>query len=342
MTIEKKHILILPRWYPNKKDIQLGIFIKNQALLLKSEFNISVIYVQSDTSLNEPFKIIVDTSQGINEQVVYFKGDTSVFKKIINFYRYKKAQKLAYSNLVRKVDLCHVHVPIRPTFLAVDILKKNNIPFVITEHWSGHLTGEYNNKPKHYKSYYKKTLTKAHKICCVSHFLKDSFKKNTGFTSEVIPNYIETNLNEKLIDKNQINILSVNDFVDDIKNISGIISAFKTASSINPKLHLTLIGGGPDFKKIVKSIDQSKLSNITLLGRLTNKEVLSKMVNCDFYISNSNFETFGMTIAEALMAGKPVISTLSGGPNEFLTSNLILKKKSMSNFTKKYFSIKKI
>jgi glycosyltransferase involved in cell wall biosynthesis len=52
------------------------------------------------------------------------------------------------------------------------------------------------------------------------------------------------------------------------------------------------------------------------------------MSKCDFYISNSNFETFGMTIAEALIAGKPVISTLSGGPNEFLTpENSITVKK---------------
>ena len=78
------------------------------------------------------------------------------------------------------------------------------------------------------------------------------------------------------------------------------------------------------------------MSNITLLGRLTNKEVLCQIVNCDFYISNSNFETFGMTIAEALMAGKPVISTLSGGPNEFLTSNnsIIVSKKDNNDLSK--------
>jgi hypothetical protein len=47
----KKNILILPRWYPNKEDIQLGNFIRQQALLLKDDFAIYVIYVQADSKL---------------------------------------------------------------------------------------------------------------------------------------------------------------------------------------------------------------------------------------------------------------------------------------------------
>jgi glycosyltransferase involved in cell wall biosynthesis len=321
LDLERKHILILPRWYPNKKDIQLGIFIQNQAILLKNDFEISVIYVQSDENIKDIYQINQQTIHGINEQIVYFKRDTSPLKKLINFRRYKIAQKLAYFNLKRKVDICHVHVPIRPVFLALYLLKKKNIPFVITEHWSGHLTGEFNKKNKLYKRYYNRILNKSSKVSCVSEFLKVKFLENTGYVPLVIPNYIEKNTHEISQKNGKINFLSVNDFSDKIKNISGIVRAFHSALEINSNIHLTLVGDGPDFKKISTQIEKSKIKEISLIGRVDNRQVLEEMSKCDIYISNSNFETFGMTIAEALMAGKPVISTQSGGPNEFLNSS---------------------
>lgn len=334
MPNSKKHILILPKWYPNKNDIQLGIFIKNQAILLSEHFDISVIYVQSDDTISENYQINSRTEDGFFEQIVYFKKSTSIFKKLINFKRYKKAQKLAYKNIIKAVDLCHVHVPIRPAFLAQYLLRTKQIPFVITEHWSGHLTGEFEKRNKLYKTLYKKTLLKASKISCVSAFLCDQFIKNTGLTPTILPNYIEsTEISPPPPTKKEIvNILSVSDFIDNIKNISGLLKAFKLATNENQKLKLTLVGGGPDellIKSLVSDLAFNK-DQIILTGRLKHRDVLAHMNQCDFYISNSNFETFGMTICEALLSGRPVVSTLSGGPNEFLHegNSLTIKRKS--------------
>ena len=74
------------------------------------------------------------------------------------------------------------------------------------------------------------------------------------------------------------------------------------------------------IKKLIESLE-FKPNEVTLIGRVSHQEVLIQMTQCDFYISNSKFETFGMTICEALLSGKPVISTLSGGPNEFLNQS---------------------
>jgi L-malate glycosyltransferase len=109
--------------------------------------------------------------------------------------------------------------------------------------------------------------------------------------------------------------------VDDIKNISGLIASFGQAVKENNLLHLTLVGGGPDLEKMKLLVTKHMLhSNITLKGRLEHSAVLNEMQRCHFYVCNSNFETFGMTVAEALRAGKPVISTKCGGPEEFLNS----------------------
>lgn len=287
---------------------------------MKDDFNVHVIYVHADPDLDKTFEFHRTDENGIDEQIVYFKSSKRLFRKIINALRYKKAQRLAYQKIKNKISLCHVHVPYRSAFLAIE-LKKEGIPFVITEHWSGHLTGEFGKKNSTDKKIYRKVLSKASKIACVSQHLADAFEKNTGFKAEVIPNYIEkADPIEDLPDgRESIRILSVSDLADDVKNVSGLLRAFKSAHDQNPKLRLTIIGGGPDEIKLQKMVSQLELDEqVTMTGRKPNKAVLAEMQQCNFYICNSNFETFGMTVAEALMAGKPVISTKCGGPEEFV------------------------
>ena len=124
--------------------------------------------------------------------------------------------------------------------------------------------------------------------------------------------------------------------IDTIKNISGLLSAFKRAHAQNQKLHLTLIGGGPDeqlIRQMIQDFDLGKV--IEMKGRLAHKEVLAAYQNCDFYICNSNFETFGMSVAEALISGKPVICSKCGGPEEYLNplNSIVLEKNNILNLS---------
>ena len=64
-TGARKKMLILPRWYPNRKDIQLGIFIRQQALLLKNDFDIFVVYAQADENLNSKYELNSNNSDGM-------------------------------------------------------------------------------------------------------------------------------------------------------------------------------------------------------------------------------------------------------------------------------------
>lgn len=327
MAGEKKHILILPRWYPNRLDIQLGIFIRRQALLIKDAYEVSVIYVQADPELKNKFETSQRTADGINEQIIYFRSDKGPLRKLINAQRYRKAQMMAYNKLRSKPDLCHVHVPYRSIPLALT-LQKQGIPFVITEHWSGHLNGQYEAKNAVDKSLYKRLVSKAERISTVSKILQAKFKKNTGFDSVVIPNYIEKSEIVPPSSEGKITILTVADLVDDTKNITGLLSCYKLFldklnKDLQEKLELRIIGGGPDeiiIRTFEKMLNFPK-GTVTFEGRLSHEEVKDVMTQCDFYICNSNFETFGMTVAEALLAGKPVITTRCGGPEEFVNES---------------------
>lgn len=335
-TGSKKKMLILPRWYPNRKDIQLGVFIRQQALLLKNDFDIHVVYAQADENLISKYEQVSNHSDGIHEQIVYFRPGKGLLAKLLNAHRYGKAQELAIRNIQGKIDLCHVHVPYRSAFPAVHLHNVKKVPYYITEHWSGHLTGDFQKKNKADIALYKRILSKASGISCVSNLLAEKFKENTGYQPVVIPNFIEKHDSKDSFQSDQIEILSVGDMNDEIKNFSGLVNVFSETLKYNSRLHLTLIGGGPDEKKILNLIDSLNIKNhVQFLGRQNHAYVLKQMHHCHFYVCNSNKETFGMTVAEALRAGKPVISTRCGGPEEFLHENNALLTEPGNNETLK-------
>lgn len=46
------------------------------------------------------------------------------------------------------------------------------------------------------------------------------------------------------------------------------------------------------------------------------------MQRCDFFVLPSLFETFGVTLIEAMACGKPVIASDIGGPKEIVTEKV--------------------
>ncbi|MFD1550878.1 hypothetical protein DNU06_05250 [Putridiphycobacter roseus] len=320
----KKHVLILPKWYPNETDIQLGIFIQNQAILLSEQFQVSVIYVRGKKQ-KEKFAVSSNFQNGVQEiSVTYQQGN--FLSKPFNLLRYHKAQKLGLAALKTPVSLCHVHVPIRPLFLANYLNKHQQIPFCVTEHWSGHLNGAYTKKSFIYKWFYRHALKKAAVLTTVSAKLQTSFLNNTGYPSKVIPNYIQSFPLKHPIKKEGINLISVSDLNNSTKNVTGLLNAFSMALQQNENLILTIIGDGPDRLMVEEKIIALHLkNNVRLLGRFEHSAVLEALPSYQFYICNSNVETFGMTVAEAVLAGLPVICTKCGGPEAFLNKeNAIL------------------
>ncbi len=317
---KKTSILVLPRWYPNKTDIQLGVFIQRQVALMQDEFQMQVVYAQAISDMKQDYEMVSSTENGFAEHIIYFKSGQGLFKKLINLKRYKKAQQMGLKKVVRTVDLCHIHVPYRPALLAVELHKKG-IPFLVTEHWSGHLNGNYQRKNVLDRILYKRVLKKAKKISTVSQALQKAFQKNTGFKSQVIPNIIESAAKIEKSTSDKINFLSVGDFHNETKNFSGLLHAFKVVNKIHPQTRLTLVGGGPDYDMIVNlAKDLNFEENIVSFTNRQNHEfVLNAMQKADIYVCNSRFETFGMTVAEALLCGKPVVATKCGGPEEFLS-----------------------
>lgn len=322
---------MLTEWYPNEKDPQLGIFIQKHAKAIAENKDVSLIYVEGTLSIKQDYIINNYQDEHLNVVHVKFKKAKGVFK-YANFFRYRMALQRAFLSLDLLPDMVHIHVPGRNSFLASFLNKKYEVPFIITEHWHGWLKGYYQ------KSFWRKRwiyslLKKSKAVTVVSKPLKESIENFMGsekLNLHIIPNIVESNTeNQELIKRDGNRILTVADLDDKTKNISGLLKAFNTFSDQYPEWELDIVGDGPDRNDLEALCKELKNSDkIHFLGRQVNSEVLKLYPQYKFYVCNSNTETFGISIAEALMAGVPVICTKCGGPEDFLNSeNSILIQK---------------
>ena len=111
----------------------------------------------------------------------------------------------------------------------------------------------------------------------------------------------------------------VADLVDEIKNINNILNVFDDVVEEYENASLHIIGDGPDAKQIENTaLNLSNSNRVKFYGRLANQEVISELPSFHCLVNNSRVETFGVTVLEAHAAGLPVISTTSGGPDEWL------------------------
>jgi glycosyltransferase involved in cell wall biosynthesis len=139
----------------------------------------------------------------------------------------------------------------------------------------------------------------------------------------LMPNVVAASRSELGLPEEGFLFLFVHDYhsVESRKNPVAPIEAFKRA-----------FPPGSGAKLAIKSINGSKLPNdharvvlaasdhpdITLIdGYVSAQEKNAMIADCDCYISLHRAEGFGLTVAEAMLLGKPVIATRYGGTLEF-------------------------
>lgn len=329
MPIDKKpSILFLPKWYPHKAEPFDGNFIENHAHAIKRKANVCVLFVHSSSSLSQTYNLEEADNKGILEIRIYFKRSTSVFRKVIHAFRYQKAQKIAYLHLKKngfKFDLCHVHVLSRSSILALHLLKHENIPFGITEHWSGYL-----KERNDYHGILKKILTqkavrKSSFVSTVSTYLMESMKAHQLFGNYyTIPNVVD----EKLFqigkrDPNSVEILFVGNLIQRPKRILDIISVFAELYAEGLSFRLKIYGEGKEENACRQLIQEKQLEKtIQLKGTAKREEIAKQMGRSAFLFLFSDFENQPCVISEAQASGIPVVVPDLKGIKEFMKDDL--------------------
>ncbi|HMT29803.1 MAG TPA: glycosyltransferase [Bacteroidia bacterium] len=326
----RKKILFIARWYPDKNDNMLGLFIQKHARAVHEIHDVTVIYVTADNSI-ELEKTLIDEQNhfGINEIRIYFRK--SRFELINAFkyaYYYLKAVRIAEKKS-GVFNLVHVHVLSRTAFPAILLKFTKGIPYIITEHWSRYLpvnlqNGSYSGILR--KGFTRVAVTLASAVTTVTSNLASAMQKlHLKNRYYITPNIADIHDFHPLENKKENSIkklLHVSCFDEPAKNIMGIINVIERLSKLRNDFVLEIVGDGKDFQMVKNHATQTGLlgKNIFFTGLLTGNELSSKMREADAFVMFSNYENLPCTIVESLSSGVPVISTNVGGIAEHISS----------------------
>ena len=105
------------------------------------------------------------------------------------------------------------------------------------------------------------------------------------------------------------------------KNPAGLIRAFRRAFSSGEKVTLLLktVRGDFDPAALQELRELAGEANVRFLDELASRErALGLIAMCDCYVSLHRSEGFGLSLAEAMLLGKPVIATGYSGNLDFM------------------------
>ncbi|PDH48413.1 MAG: hypothetical protein CND86_02525 [Bacteroidetes bacterium MED-G21] len=309
--MSKKKVLHLAKWYPNKEEPLLGIFIQKHIQSVQESFDNKVISIYQTETINTNIHCEIDYLNSTKEVVFYHKK--GLLNKMMVLYKVWKEIKNFHPHLI------HAHVMGWTSTLAYFLSNTKHTPFLISEHWSGYRKKGYAQLKSVSKILRKKSAKKANQICVVSNFLKeDMLKCGVKGNYTTVGNVVDGIALE--IEKNKtFSFVFAGDLVQETKNVKGILEAFSEVIKHHKNIKLDIIGDGKDLKNYKNLSDQLKLNNhVSFHGNQSNDYVFKTLSQSHVLIVNSHFETFSIICAEALLCGIPVISTKCGGPESFL------------------------
>jgi glycosyltransferase involved in cell wall biosynthesis len=325
--MQRKKILWLTSWYPNKNDRFDGDFIQRHARAAAIYHDVHVIFV-TDAEIEKSVEEEWNYATGLTEQIIYFKRKTGFAARVRKQILWKNTFQQAIKNYIKKnglPDCVHVHIPWKAGLIALWVKRKYGIDFMLTEHWGmydvmdeGHSLFKSPLTQKLLKNIY----SNAKAFVAVSQFLAKGVGAATGRKADlIIPNVVDTTLffpkGEKYAN---FTFIHVSNMVK-LKNAEIILKAFKSARDASEKkMQLVMIGNRNN--EYLRLADELGLLNVSVFfkGEINYADVAEETKRSHCLVLFSDSETFSCVTAESLCCGNPVISSNVGALPELINA----------------------
>ncbi len=325
-------LFIIPSWYPTEIHPESGSFFRDRASILQKNGIEIIIGTPVTHSLKDFFRFSHNNTIQVDingELPTYLLESINIFPKMekLFFKRYKKSAITIFNKLLEThglPDLVMIHSSLWAGGALGEILNKNDIPFILTEHLKEFLIP--NGFSTFQKNIIHNTYSMASQILLSSSPLKNAISKyfNTHKSKlNLLPNPVDENLFTLRKAPNinpQFIIVCISLFRPE-KRIDLVLESFNYLVHSGIKAKLKLIGDGPLRHEIENKIQKLGISDLVELpGYLPQKRIIDELHNSHFLVLPSDIETFGMVLVEAQACGLPVVATDCGGPKDIVTA----------------------
>ena len=181
------------------------------------------------------------------------------------------------------------------------------------------LSGQAESLKKHYREY--------HRVVCVSETVKRSYVQYFGHDPESVVVYNVNDEKEILqkadafsVEKQDVLTFAAIGRLSYEKGNDRLLEACKMLKDTGYTFNLWLIGDGPERENLMKQAFDSGLKDrVAFLGFQTNP--YPYMRSADVIVTPSRYEGFSTVVTEAMILGKPVMTTPCSGMDELLGNN---------------------
>lgn len=305
------NVLFIVSWYTpmGREKLEAGVFHYEQAMDLKKECNVAIYYpfdtdIGEAGSCSEEWGLKTYRSRYIPGKVFYTKRQIGrMMERIVQEFQ---------------PDIIHAHCAGAAGYYACDPAKKYHLPLVITEHSPIEIT-----KADRFgisRLFSGKAYKNSAANICVSEdsknklsqaFPKDSFE--VIYNGIILPAYEEGS--QRYYKDGYLNIVIVAILYDlEIKGMKYLLQAVKRLKECGEKVILHHIGAGEFLEHFKHMAVELGVEDICIFYGGCERKQLYEIVNeMDFFVSASLIECSGVSVQEAMLLGKPVLGTNSGG-----------------------------
>ena len=327
------YVMVVGNNLPTEKEPTVGQFAWDQAKALK-EAGLEVVYMALD------FRSIWHWRKwGIKklhrDGIDIYKTDIPI--GLLPFAIRSKLGKTAFNKLydralADKGKPCLIHAHFTDMGLVThEKAEKEGVPLYLTEH-SSKLNREKIKEEDELQAL--EVYPRLEALITVSGALKNNIKQKLGFDSIVIHNLVDTSIfkysealegeHKDSADKGSeyFNFVSTGNLIQ-IKGFDILIKAFKQHLEKYPTSRLKIFGKGSKREDLEKLAQEKGIKDkIEFKGIRPRRDLADEYKKSQAFILLSYSETFGVAFIEALAGGLPVISTRSGGPQDFIEPDM--------------------
>lgn len=196
------------------------------------------------------------------------------------------------------------------------LYERYHIPYLVTEHYSGLVSGRI---PPHWKKDLPGIYQNAVKVLAVSQVLADAMKPYASKV-EVVPNPINLDLftpDPAPGNSSYFRIINIGSLIPR-KGQQMLLDAM-TRLPGREQIRLQIVGGGPLERQLKAKVKTMGLEqNVAFPGIKSPEELVPLLQSADLFVFTSQSESFGLALAEAMACGLPVISTPTGIAEEII------------------------
>jgi glycosyltransferase involved in cell wall biosynthesis len=331
------NIFFIPSWYPSEDAPLAGIFSKEQAESFSRHYKnaklgISLWGQKSESNLlwaKDPVKNIrkllhYRKQQAYEKQLTlnYWEfytpaltwSDKLLNGNLENIISANEKNLKKFSAIAGEVSLIHAHVAFPAGYIAMELARKYQIPYLITEQMSPFPFACYTSRGQIMQKVLL-PLQKANKVIAISPHAAADVKSKTAVSPICIPNPVDENIfspGPSLSNDPPFTFFTLGRMVPQ-KGISDLLEAISLVK--RKEVHFRIGGEGEHKQQYQQQAEKLGVANrIEWLGSLSRTEAAKEFQQCHAFVLSSIHESMGVVYAEALACGKPIIATRCGGP----------------------------